>query len=107
MDELFDIRISRAASGARIEGEEWLNLIRADGSLLLRDVLDGRNPQTGEVVLIDRPLTAQWLNHPNHGSALFMFAEGDIVGSWLDGPSVEKAMEIAAALNADLVKSTD
>ena len=103
----YDLRISRGGSGARIEGEEWLALIRSDDSLLLRDVLEGRNPRAGEVMLINRPLTAQWLNHPDQVAAFFMFEEGEIVGRWLDEPSVEKAGEIAAALRAGVVRTID
>jgi hypothetical protein len=107
MSVLYDVRITRGGGSARIGGDEWLALIRSDESLLLAEVLEGRNPQTGEVVIISRPLAARWLNHPDRVSVLFIFEEGEIVGSWLDEPSVEKGLEIAAALQAEVVKSID
>ena len=105
MSELYDIRVSRG--GSRIGGDEWLALIRSDASLLLREVCEGRNPQTGEVVLVNRPLAAQRLNHPEGVATYLLFEEGEIMGRGFDEASVEKAAEIAAGLGAIVVRRID
>lgn len=112
MDELCDIYIRRInhkeePSSGEIKLMEWSAVVKADSTLQSIDYLSGRNPQTGDAMLIHMPHSAKWTDDKQNTLAVFLFENGEIYTRWANETTLKKAQEIADILQAQIVVDID
>jgi hypothetical protein len=113
--ELFEVLITRAASrtpdrkrqGAyQLDLSRWQALLGSDPTLLPIDSVPGRNPMTGEHMTVQTPNSAAWA-HPRGLLARFIWRDGELQATAVDQLTVDKAKQIAAALDAHVFVDVD
>ena len=105
MSGLVDVTIKR--HDGPIALEDWLSLVEGDPEFMAVDVLPGRNPRTGEEIVVSAPHSALWLAHPEKVSYCFRYDGGVVECAWVDLNGLLKARQVATNLHASVVESVD
>jgi len=94
-----------------ISRSEWLAHVKGDQELELMKFVGCKQPQTGKVVLVAVCDTYEWIAHPmrsgRQSPATFEFNRGGVIVRCPDADLLRKALQIAAALSANVIGDDD
>ncbi len=104
MNELQDVTISKQNDS--IEQSDWQKLIDSDNELEQINEIEGRNPRTGETVMI--PVSGARF-YSNHSEVFFnfLYESGKITCCWCDRDAWVKGEQIAKRLECNFELSVD
>ena len=101
----YDLHITKASDWSEspktpITEDQWKGAVRADGELQIDEVATTANPKTKEVIQINNPLMASWVDPQTRLKHYFYYSRGKITVKNPTDRVIAKMKAIASKLGA-------